>query len=286
MMRLREIPPLDNAHGGLVARRDHPELTGALDWLIRSHRLAAVLPGVYGRPELAHLAETRMRAACLRHPDAVLINGAAARVSYWPDAPLQDVEVATRCRVSPAAGFTFIRRPIPPELIRERDGLRFTDPALTAIDLASFDCADSIDIALRTRSATLAGMHEALRLTRKRPGNAERARLLLDSRENPWSAAERLSHRLLRRARIVGWKGNLPIVLEGDQYFIDIAFKSLKLAIEIDGRLHEIDEDLFESDRWRQNALVAAGWRVLRFTWKMLQEHPDVFIAAIRAELP
>lgn len=269
----------------MVNRRDHPELASTLDWLIRDHRLVTVLPGVYCRPELAHLAETRMRAACLRHLDAVLINGAAARVSYWPEAPLHNVEVATRCGVAPAAGFTFTRRRIPPELIRERDGLRFTDPALTALDLANFDCADSIDIALRTRSATLAGMHEALRLTRKRRGNTERQRLLLDSRENPWSAAERLSHRLLRRAHIAGWHGNLPIVLEGDQYFIDIAFKDLKLAVEIDGRLHETDEDLFESDRWRQNALVAAGWRVLRFTWRMLQDHPEVFIAAIRAQL-
>jgi hypothetical protein len=29
------------------------------------------------------------------------------------------------------------------------------------------------------------------------------------------------------------------------------------LAIETDGRLHETDANLFESDRWRQNALVA-----------------------------
>jgi very-short-patch-repair endonuclease len=193
--------------------------------------------------------------------------------------------VATRYTVAPAAGFLFTRRRIPSELIREREGLRFTDPALTAIDLANFHCADSIDIALRTRSATLAGMHEALRLTRKRRGNFERLRLLLDSRENPWSAAERLSHRLLRRARIMGWEGNWPIVIEGDQYFIDIAFKELKLAIEIDGRLHETDEDLFESDRWRQNALVSAGWRVLRFTWAMLRDHPEAFVAAVRAEI-
>src|SRR5688572_2756834 len=114
MMRPRETSPLDNARGALIARRDHPELAGALDWLIRNHQLATVLPGVYGRPEVAHLPETRMRAACLRHPDAVLINGAAARVSYWPDAPLREVEVATPCRVAPAAGFTFIRRRIPP----------------------------------------------------------------------------------------------------------------------------------------------------------------------------
>jgi very-short-patch-repair endonuclease len=31
----------------------------------------------------------------------------------------------------------------------------------------------------------------------------------------------------------------------------------------------------------RQNALVAAGWRVLRFTMAMLLDHPEAFIAAI-----
>jgi very-short-patch-repair endonuclease len=45
--------------------------------------------------------------------------------------------------------------------------------------------------------------------------------------------------------------------------------------------LHETSEDLFESDRWRQNVLVADGWRVLRFTWAMLRDHPEVFVAAV-----
>lgn len=71
------------------------------------------------------------------------------------------------------------------------------------------------------------------------------------------------------------------MIIDGQLFFIDIAFKRQKLAIEIDGRRHETDEDLFESDRWRQNALVADGWRVLRFTWAMLRDHPEVFVRAI-----
>lgn len=73
--------------------------------------------------------------------------------------------------------------------------------------------------------------------------------------------------------------------IDGRLFYIDIAFKQQKLAIEIDGRLHETDEELFESDRWRQNALVSEGWRVVRFTWAMLRDHPDVFVAAILAAL-
>lgn len=110
-------------------------------------------------------------------------------------------------------------------------------------------------------------------------------RLLLDSRDLPWSAAERLAHQLLRRAGIRGWKTNTPVFLCGRLYYVDITFGRIKLAIEIDGRQHETDEDLFESDRWRQNALVGDGWKVLRFTWDMLQHHPEVFVAAVRAAI-
>ncbi len=55
-------------------------------------------------------------------------------------------------------------------------------------------------------------------------------------------------------------------MLGGQLYFVDVAFEKQLRTIEIDGRLHETNEDLFQSDRWRQNALIMAGWRVLRFS--------------------
>ena len=276
-----EVNALLRAAGGLVARRDHPELAASFDWLMREGRLTAVLPGVYAAPEIAHTWPTRVRALGLRHRDAVLLGAAAARVSYWRAAPLGRIEAAVPSKLKPQPGFSFNRRYVPSELITEREGLRYSVPALTAVDLATFACSDAIDIALRTRAATLASMYEALRMTPHRVGNRERVKLLIDSRCEPWSAAERLGHRLLRAAQIKGWETNLPVRVNGQLFYIDIAFKQQKLAIEIDGRLHETDEDLFESDRWRQNALVAEGWRVLRFTMAMLRDHPEVFVAAI-----
>lgn len=267
--------------GGLISRRDHPALAHTMAWLVRQGKLMPVLPGIYAPPELAHNVEVLMRAVSLRHPDAVVFGVAAARSSFWPDAPVRTIEVAASTRLAGRPGYSFSRRHIPVELVVERAGLRYTAPALTAIDLATFECADAIDVALRTRAATLEGMYQALRLTPNRVGNQQRLKLLIDSRNEPWSAAERLAHRLLRAARLIGWKTNLPVFLEGRVYYIDIAFSDLKVAIEIDVRLHEEDEDLFESDRWRQNALIADGWLVLRFTWLMLQEHPEVVVAAI-----
>ena len=276
-----EVDLLVRRGGGLISRRDHPALANTVAWLVRQGKLVPVLPGIYAPPELARNVEVLMRAVSLRHTDAVVLGAAAARASFWPDAPLRTIDVAAATRLARRQGYAFSRRHIPAELVVERAGLRYTAPALTAIDLATFECADAIDIALRTRAATLGGMYEALRLTPNRAGNMQRLELLIDSRNEPWSAAERVAHRILRAAGLTGWKTNFPVFLEGRLYYIDIAFPHLKLAIEIDGRLHEEDEDLFESDRWRQNALVADGWRVLRFTWQMLQEHPEVVVAAI-----
>ena len=276
-----EVDLLVRRGGGLISRRDHPALANTVAWLVRQGKLVPVLPGIYAPPELARNVEVMMRAVSLRHTDAVVLGAAAARASFWPDAPLRTIDVAAATRLARRQGYTFSRRHIPAELVVERAGLRYTVPALTAIDLATFECADAIDIALRTRAATLGGMYEALRLTPNRAGNMQRLELLIDSRNEPWSAAERVAHRILRAAGLTGWKTNFPVFLEGRLYYIDIAFPHLKLAIEIDGRLHEEDEDLFESDRWRQNALVADGWRVLRFTWQMLHEHPEVVVAAI-----
>jgi very-short-patch-repair endonuclease len=276
-----QLNSLLRARGGLVVRRDHPELAGSFDWLLREGRLATVLPGVYVAPAIAESWQTRARALCLRHQDAVLLGAAAARISFWQAAPPDHIEAANRSVLKPQPGFAFSRRRIPEELIAWRDGMRYTVPALTAIDLSTFACSDAIDIALRVRAATLANMYEALRLTAHRAGNRERLKLLIDSRGEPWSAAERLGHRLLRTARIKGWQPNLPVLINGQVFYVDIGFKQQKLAIEIDGRLHERAEDLFESDRWRQNALVAGGWRVLRFTWAMLRDYPDIFLSAV-----
>lgn len=281
MRAMAEIERVLTSSHGVIARQDHPELRVTLDYLLRQGALVAVLPGVYAPRAVADRSEVRIRAAARRHPDGVLLGGAAAHVTYWPEVRFQAVELSVPSLPRPAPGFDFTRRRIPPELVIQREGLRCTSPALTAVDLATLDCADAIDIALRTRTATLDGMYEALRLTPNRRGNADRRRLLVDSRDEPWSAAERLAHRAIRADGLMGWRTNWPVVLAGLLYYIDIAFPAARLAVEIDGRLHESLEDLFQSDR-RQNALVLAGWRVVRFTWEMVRDHPDVMLATIR----
>lgn len=122
-------------------------------------------------------------------------------------------------------------------------------------------------------------------MTGDRLGNPQRRRLLLDSRDEPWSVPERRFHRLLRDAGITGWRANLPVRIGDARCYLDVAFELVLLAIEIDGRLYHSAPEAFELDRRRQNLLVLNGWHVLRFTWRMIEEHPDQVIVAVRDAL-
>ena len=61
----------------------------------------------------------------------------------------------------------------------------------------------------------------------------------------------------------------------------DFVFEAERLVIELDGWAFHVTPDQFQHDRHRQNRLVAAGWTVLRFTWRDLTERPAEVIAAI-----
>ncbi len=116
-------------------------------------------------------------------------------------------------------------------------------------------------------------------------GNPARRRLLLDSRDEPWSAAERLLHRLLRSAGITGWKANQTVAVAGSMYCPDALFRRFRLILEVDGRQFHSEPEVFEADRWRQNLLVLDGWCVLRFTYAMLSERPAEVLELIRHAL-
>jgi very-short-patch-repair endonuclease len=267
---------------GVIARREHPHLVGAIEWLVRRGGLRCVLPGVYARPEACDLVGTRVRALMRWDLDAILVGAAAAWVSFWPEIRVTTVTCSLKHNRRPQPGYQFTRRVVPEELAVNRSGLRYTTPALTALDLCATVGGDAIDQALRSRATTLVQLERAMELTAARVGNRVRRGLLLDSRAEPWSQAERLFHRLLRDAGITGWQANRPVVLNDSTFYVDIVFRKLRLVIEIDGRLYHTGAEVFETDRWRQNLLVLNGWFVLRFTWAMIEERPDEVITMVR----
>ena len=52
--------------------------------------------------------------------------------------------------------------------------------------------------------------------------------------------------------------------------------------MELDGRAVHGTTAAFERDRSRDRALMAAGWRVIRITWRQLNDDPDELANDIR----
>jgi len=56
---------------------------------------------------------------------------------------------------------------------------------------------------------------------------------------------------------------------------VDVAYPDHRLIIELDSRRYHTARLDLESDRRRDNRLVAAGWRVVRITWDQLVRQPS-----------
>ena len=140
------------------------------------------------------------------------------------------------------------------------------------------------DRALQRGWITRDDIDQRLRRYPKRHGNAQLRRLAgLTSDDGAAAESERRLHRLLRRAGITGWQANYPLWVDGELVaVIDVALIDAKIALEVDGMAYHVDVDQFRRDRRRQNALVALGWTVLRFTWADLTERPGYVVATIR----
>lgn len=66
---------------------------------------------------------------------------------------------------------------------------------------------------------------------------------------------------------------------------VDFAWPEQRLVVEVDGFAFHADRSTYRSDRRRGNALVLAGWRVLRFSWEDVVGAPAVLVARVRAAL-
>ncbi|WP_099020647.1 type IV toxin-antitoxin system AbiEi family antitoxin domain-containing protein [Mycolicibacterium palauense] len=165
------------------------------------------------------------------------------------------------------------RRDLGPHDTVERQGLRVTSLALTAVETPAF----VMDRALQ-RHADLPELWQAHLRNKGRYGSPRARMLLHGAGDGARSHAERLLITLLRSAGITGWVANLAV----GGYLVDVGFPDLKVALEVDGWAFHSDVADFQNDRTRQNTLSLLGWQVLRFTWWHLTERPDRVIAEIR----
>lgn len=73
------------------------------------------------------------------------------------------------------------------------------------------------------------------------------------------------------------------VTVAGTTYHPDLADPFRGVVLEADSFAWHGDRDALARDVVRYNALVAAGWRVLRFTWEQVMQSPSYVRAVLRA---
>jgi very-short-patch-repair endonuclease len=227
----------------------------------------------------------RIRAAGLWAGDRGVVSGPAA--AWW-----LGIEVPAVARIEVTAPRRLGLRGYSGVRVRRRDleacdtvlshGIRCTAAPLTALETAVAlpDGSAFLDRALQ-KHVRFDQLYQAYCRNLGASGGARAALLLAGAADRADSAAERLLISLLRRAGLTGWVRGLAF----ERWSIDIAFPGAALAVEVDGWAWHADVDRFRADRRKGNALVRAGWRLLRFTWHDLTARPDHVLAEIRAAL-
>jgi very-short-patch-repair endonuclease len=231
------------------------------------------------------------RAAQLTWPDAVACRRTAAGVHGLPVRSGPVAEVLTAVPRRPIAGLRPHRETRHPTCSPVTvSGLRVTGRQRTALDCLAFlpfdEALDLYAWLSSRREVRREDLAADLQGRLGRPGARQLARLLTATRSGAVSVAEHRLHALLRRARITGWQAGAEITHRGRVLgVVDVLFERQHVVIEVDGEAAHSGRTAFVADRRRQNALIGAGYLVLRVTWWDIVERPQAVIADIRRTL-
>jgi very-short-patch-repair endonuclease len=258
---------------------------------VRRGFLRPVHHGVYsvGDPSLIPFAAESAAVLALG-PDAVLSHRAAA--ALWGIAPaavdgVVDVTLIDRkARPRPAIRLHRVTHLDRADFRRHAD-LPVTAPARTLIDFAAGASHAQLTRALaEARVLRLVGdrsLAAAIGRAGSRRGTGA-VRALLRAQAGPTltrSDAERLFLALIDDAELPRPACNARI--EG--YEVDFLWRAQRLVVEVDGRAFHAYSEAFERDRRRDQVLAAAGFAVIRVTWRQLVEAGLAVVARVAQAL-
>lgn len=152
------------------------------------------------------------------------------------------------------------------------DGIPVTTPARTLLDLASVMSSRDLERALTDALGRRLATHNELiglvdRHPRRRGASLLRSLLGSDCPSLLRSETERLFRSLVREAGLPEPEANAKI----GEVEVDFLWSQHRLVVEVDGAAYHATSDRFETDRRRDRALVAAGCRVIRVTWRQIK---------------
>lgn len=176
------------------------------------------------------------------------------------------------------------------DLTRHR-GILATTPERTLVDLSASLPADRLgsilDDALRRRLIQLSRLRRCVGRLQSAPGRQPaKVHTLLAARLPGYDPGDSdLETSVLGMLAAAGLP--LPeqqhrVRIGGRTFRLDLAYPEVKLAIELDGWDFHRTRTAFDDDRSRANALVVAGWTVVRFTSRTPEAE---IVACVRARL-
>jgi very-short-patch-repair endonuclease len=285
-------PRLDHRLGELAARQ-HGVVTraqlverglggGAIDARIRAGRLHRIHRGVYavGHPRLTR--EGRYLAAVFAFGDGAAMSHRSAAV-HWgllPErGPRIDVTVPGSGGRARRGAVIVHRSPLPEAEVTVKKGIPVTTPARTIIDLADLGDRRQVERAF-DEAAFLRLDLAGLEPRPGRKGSGLLKRVLAE--HEPGSTRTRVDFEELLLA--LCRQTDLPQPAINDTvmgYEVDFSWPAQRLIVETDGWQAHGTRKAFEADRERDAELTAARWRVIRITWRRLENEP----AAVAAQL-
>jgi very-short-patch-repair endonuclease len=294
-MRLDELDRVARRNHGVVSREMSGLSESAWRRAIRAGTLVPVHPNVARLVGTADTPEQRIIAAVLAGGPGVLASHRSATYLWGVVRPVSDpvdVIIPDRRPVRLLEGVV-VHRPrdhahlSPPQ---RRAGIACTNILRTLCDLGAADdsgVVDAVGHALAARYISLDALEAAL-VVHARPGrHGVRA---LRHAIGVWSIDGRPIDSLLERAmrRLVHDFGLPPVefhaVIEG--WEVDFRVTGTPVLIECDGwAAHGLDRRQFERDRRRDIELSAAGWIVLRCSYRAITSDAARTAARIRAAI-
>jgi very-short-patch-repair endonuclease len=149
-----------------------------------------------------------------------------------------------------------------------KDGIPITSPARTLLDLAGVLTPRELERAVyRVEALGLATVGELEERSASERAGIGKLRDILGAAPSP--TRSELEARFLAFIEAHGLPR--PRVNERVEGFeVDFHWPGARLIVELDGYAFHSDREAFERDRARDSALQAAGWRIIRVTYRRL----------------
>jgi very-short-patch-repair endonuclease len=177
---------------------------------------------------------------------------------------------------------------LPADETTTHHGIPTTTAPRTLLDLSAVVHRDELRSAMRQaeqqRLTDLLWLGDLVERYPRKPGVPAARALIEETRSGLGVVRSELEERfqsLLLNAAVPRPETNVRI--EGME--VDCAWPEHHLIVELDGHATHHDTLTFETDRVRDRRLEAAGWRVVRITWRQLHETPGEVEADLRTLL-